>query len=307
MSEYDQLDRRITALESSFAKMHLANAEASPVRRCCSLPRVAPRVFDSSISSERQRLILSNDKKWVNGTTLKYIFMSDRYNDVVRRAFDLWQEHVGLQFEETSNFDDAEIRIDDVENNGSWSYIGRDCLTVPKDEATMNFGWDISADIDTVLHEIGHAIGLHHAHQNPFADFQWTDKPYEDLGGYPNHWDRETVDIATVREWYPKKHLNSSVLSFWELNRLWLDPGDDFHLTFIPVHTREYNFQTFGDSDTVMVLFNDQNVKMEADDDSGSSRNALIEGVRLIANQRYVLKVRLYWQRHKGDFAIIVS
>ena len=39
----------------------------------------------------------------------------------------------------------------------------------------MNFGWDVSTPYgkDTALHEIGHALGFPHEHQNPNAGIVW--------------------------------------------------------------------------------------------------------------------------------------
>jgi hypothetical protein len=43
----------------------------------------------------------------------------------------------------------AQIRISFSADEGSWSYIGTDCLGIEKTEPTMNFGWlkdDTDAD-----------------------------------------------------------------------------------------------------------------------------------------------------------------
>ena len=54
---------------------------------------------------------------------------------------------------------------------GSWSYIGTDAATIPKESFTMNLGF---VDRPTILHEFGHSIGLIHEHQSPFSGgFEW--------------------------------------------------------------------------------------------------------------------------------------
>lgn len=60
----------------------------------------------------------------------------------------------------------------------------------------MNFGWDLRTPHgrDTALHEIGHALGFHHEHQNPNAGIVWDEQAVLDhFGGPPNGWDEETI------------------------------------------------------------------------------------------------------------------
>jgi len=69
-----------------------------------------------------------------------------------------------------------------------------------------------------------------------------------------------------------------------------------------------YNFQTFGNSDTVIALLEmiDGESRFRAsDDDSGSRLDARFEE-RLFAGRTYVLRVRLYWQHRKGDFGAMM-
>jgi len=58
----------------------------------------------------------------------------------------------------------------------------------------MNFGWDLTVpgQRGTALHEIGHALGLLHEHQSPFAGIHWDDEAvYAELAGPPNFWSRD--------------------------------------------------------------------------------------------------------------------
>ncbi len=87
---------------------------------------------------------------------------------------------------------------------GYWSLVGKDSFFLaPQDESSMNFEAFDSSPPDesefraTVLHEFGHALGLQHEHQNPFAkcqnEFNW-DLIYKYLSGPPNNWSKATTD-----------------------------------------------------------------------------------------------------------------
>jgi hypothetical protein len=64
----------------------------------------------------------------------------------------------------------------------------------------MNLGWATETASDAelkrvVLHEFGHAIGLHHEHLNPVGGIQWNkDAVYKDLMNPPNKWNKADVD-----------------------------------------------------------------------------------------------------------------
>ena len=73
--------------------------------------------------------------------------------------------------------------------------------------------------------------------------------------------------------------------------------------------TRNYTFETVGDSDTVMVLFEKVAGALRfraGDDDSGEDRNARFR-VKLFAGRTYVLRIRLYYAWAAGDTAVLMS
>jgi hypothetical protein len=60
----------------------------------------------------------------------------------------------------------------------------------------MNFGWPLTDAYghDTALHEIGHALGLQHEHQNPNSGIVWNrEKVLAWFSGEPNRWSAETI------------------------------------------------------------------------------------------------------------------
>ena len=90
--------------------------------------------------------------------------------------------------------------------------------------------------------------------------------------------------------------------------RLNLAPAEQANFLVTPKATRRYSFRTFGDSDTVMVLFErvaGQQRYRDGDDDSGFERNASFN-VSLYAGREYVLRIRLYYAFSKGDTAVMM-
>ncbi len=84
--------------------------------------------------------------------------------------------------------------------------------------------------------------------------------------------------------------------------------GEQKNLLIKPEATRYYDVRTFGTSDSVMVLFEDQDGELRyltGDDDSGEDRNASIR-TKLIKGRRYVLRVRLYYANRAGETAVMM-
>jgi hypothetical protein len=111
---------------------------------------------------------------------------------------EVWTEHANIAFDFGSD-PDAEIRIS-FQDSGSWSWIGTQCLSIGKNQPTMNFGWLTPTTDDdeysrVVTHEFGHAMGCIHEHQNPVAGIPWN-KPvvYGYYEGPPNNWTKQEVD-----------------------------------------------------------------------------------------------------------------
>ena len=147
-----------------------------------------------------ERAISPKGKQWMNGSTIRIRFTegSDRDRDMVRAIAPEWTRHANLSFEFTDD-PRAEIRVSFDQNDGAWSYVGTDNLTIPLHAATLNLGW---VDEGVILHEFGHMVGLAHEHQNPEGGIQWNEEAViRDLSGPPNYWDEATIRHNVLRKY----------------------------------------------------------------------------------------------------------
>jgi len=330
-----------------------------------------PRSFGANVSANRASAIMTYSKTWTNGTTLHYCFLTGEFGtddetqkQMVRDSWKQWHDlGLGIKFVEVTDPNSAEIRIA-FQQTGSWSTVGRDCLTVPKSEPTMNFGWDLRLQPDTSLHEIGHALGFQHEHQNPKAGIVWDEQAvYANLGAPPNswtteetdnnvlrkldpstvrgtNWDRDSImeypfaagliikppeyqtqplqpkgglspsDIAVVKKFYPgQTSPQLPLLKPFESQKLALNAGESTIFRVEPEVTGKHTIETFGSSDVVLVLFEQEaatNKYITAEDDSGLEKNAKLE-CKLVKGKKYQVSLRLYSKYDSGITAIMIT
>lgn len=167
---------------------------------CTCRPRVE-RELAPTVGPERARMVAIHSKLWASGTKLRYWIQESRAfgvdREVIHKSFERWNSLVGLSIEQTFRRDRANIRIG-FDDDGSWSYVGRDNLGISVDQNTMNFGWSVAEDPDTALHEIGHALGMSHEHQSPHAGITWNKwEVLRSLQGPPNNWSPSQI-VANI-------------------------------------------------------------------------------------------------------------
>jgi len=158
--------------------------------------RILPRELLRPQATERRRGRLRGvsplGKTWMNGSTLRVRFIggSAAQRAKAREQAGWWEAVANLKFD-FNDAPDAEIRISFDADDGAWSYIGTDCRSIPRNEATMNLGF---LEGGTAAHEFGHAIGLAHEHQNPAGGIQWNEAVViREMAGSPNFWDEQTT------------------------------------------------------------------------------------------------------------------
>ena len=116
-------------------------------------------------------------------------------------------------------------------------------------------------------------------------------------------------DIELVRFFYPAISNVYPELKPLESQKLSIAAGEQKNFSVVPQATRSYDFRTFGESDTVMVIFEEHNGELrylKGADDSGSDINASFR-VRLLKGRRYVLRIRLYYTFAGGDTAVMMT
>jgi hypothetical protein len=299
----------------------------------CSLPPMPPRELPAGTDPARAAAILGNESKWVNHTVLHYyffdretdgehVFLADgtrqwrpwttdkAHQDVVRDAFDHWKaQGIGLDFAEVTSRDEAEIRIGFMEGDGSWSYLGRQILDRGVNERTMNFGWDLlrsPREADTVQGSNWDPDSVMHY---PFPaglivrPERYRTEPLRPAGGLSPR------DLAWVRAFYPATDEGElpELLPF-QSRELAVLPGQQRDFVIRPAATRTYTLRTFGESDTVMVLFERDagHLRYQAgDDDSGEDRNATLR-LKLFQGREYLLRIRLYFSQGSGETAVMM-
>ena len=146
-------------------------------------------------------------KYWKTGSTIVVGFNggSAHLRERIQYYANQWTNYANLRFQFQDGWYNADIRIS-FQRGGSWSMVGTDAYYASSSRATMNFGWltDHSNEGEirrVVLHEFGHALGLHHEHQHPTNSIPWNRPAVYDYYATHNGWDRYRVDAQVFQRY----------------------------------------------------------------------------------------------------------
>ena len=86
-----------------------------------------------------------------------------------------WENYADIHFKKVTS-GTSEVRVS-FSDDGHWSYIGTDNLTIEACEKTMNLAFVESTPATEIrrvaLHEFGHVLGMRHEHQQPLDSIPW--------------------------------------------------------------------------------------------------------------------------------------
>lgn len=172
--------------------------------RCCVVRGINGAGVGKSVSLGKRGAAVES-LLWARNRELTVSFLDlpdEGLGNRVKWYAEQWTHYCGIRFRWVMGNGDIRITF---RGNGSWSYLGTECLNVSGNEPTMCFGWLTEKSTEgeiarVVLHEFGHALGLIHEHQNPEGGIDWNrEEVYRFYQGPPNHWTREEVDVNVLR------------------------------------------------------------------------------------------------------------
>lgn len=212
--EYDSLKISIHERLNNLDLQTLDYEKKALLEKYISRPDLVLKIEEFQLLSE---MAAETKKLWKPSQTL-FIFFIGGSKIVKERVLEyssIWSQHCSLTFKETDKPEDSHIRVS-FNSPGSWSFIGTDALLIPKNQATINFGW-LTDTLDeknfkqVVLHEFGHAIGLIHEHQSPAIKVNWNKDFVYNYFDLNYSWSKAQVDRNIFQE-FEKTNIKYSTI-----------------------------------------------------------------------------------------------
>ncbi len=115
-------------------------------------------------------------------------------------------------------------------------------------------------------------------------------------------------DVEWAQTFYPPlPEADPNTLHRYKSETFNITPGQQIDFVIKPTTTHSANIRTYGESDTVMVLFEQTGtgpIFLAGDDDSGLDTNASLS-TPLVAGREYILRIRLYYSTIQGTTAVM--
>ncbi|SEJ83485.1 Astacin (Peptidase family M12A) [Sphingomonas sp. OV641] len=158
----------------------------------------APEVQSLDFEQSRTFQPDPNAALWPVGSTLRVRFLGggNAQKNLFQETMGEWLKSANVKVRYVSS-GASDIRVSFPSTFENFSYVGRNALRVPADEATMHLGFPVDQPgaRGGYLHEIGHALGLAHEHQNPRARDIWDREAVLNFSRSKMNWDDQTTQL----------------------------------------------------------------------------------------------------------------
>ena len=186
------------------------------------------RINQDSLVAQQLFVRNVNNVKWTDPTgaanvQLSVHFLKSPYGDTSKEEFKIKEvieskinaaKFIGVLFKFVPREQAAHIRVSLLANQGSWSAIGKEALTIDPDLPTMNISF---LEQGNILHQFAHALGFMHEHKYENG-IEWNEPLVEaTFAGLPNKWTaaetkRNLIDIFNIDQFMGSRFDTKSIM-----------------------------------------------------------------------------------------------